>query len=130
ALSTDGPWWPLAPGRPCAGGGRGLPRAPLLFPAGGPPEPAAWLFDLSLHALGRAGGFEGLRLAHATAVAGILAAVWALARRTGVSAAGASVPVGAFAALSGYRLFQLRPAPASVARRVLPHHLLPARPAP
>ena len=114
-LQTDDAWWHLALGRAYASEGPWLSGDPLLHTAAAPPEPAAWLFDLSLHALGDLVGFPGLRVFHAALAAGILAAVWGLARRTGVSAAGASLATAAFAALSAYRLFQLRPELATIA---------------
>ncbi|MGH0030246.1 MAG: hypothetical protein ACQGVC_10675, partial [Myxococcota bacterium] len=94
AYAEHGPW---------------LAADPLLHTAERPPDPAAWLFDLALHAVERTGGFQALRALHGAFVAAILAAAWTLLRRMGASALWAAVGVELFAALSAYRLFQLRP---------------------
>jgi hypothetical protein len=108
-LQTDDAWWHLALGRAYASSGPWLASDPLLHTAVGPPEPSAWLADFCLHALGELGGFTALRLAHALLVAAILALAWSCLRRASGSRSAASLLAGAFAALSAYRLFQLRP---------------------
>ena len=129
-FQTDDAWWHLALGRAYASEGPWLASDPLLHTAVGAPDPAAWLFDVGLFALGKAVGFQGLRLLHAAVVAGILAAVWRLARRTGVSAAGASLATGVFVALSAYRLFQLRPELVTIAATLALYRCLLAEPRP
>ena len=85
----------------------------MLHTAQGPPAPAAWLFDLTLHHLHTATGFAGLRIAHvllALAVVGLAAALLRGTRSTApVVPSVAWLGLGAFVALSAYRLFQLRP---------------------
>ena len=106
---TDDAWWHLALGRAYAAVGPWLADDPLLFLAPGPAPPAAWLGDLGLHAIERSAGFYGLRAFHVALVAAIVAMTWSLLRRASGSPAAASLATTVFIALSGYRLFQLRP---------------------
>lgn len=108
-LVAEDTWWHLAIGAVYAGSGPWLAADPFLFTAAGPPAPAAWLFDVGLHAVERALGFTGLRALHALLAAAILAAAWCGLRRASGSRAFASLGAGLFAALAAYRLFQLRP---------------------
>jgi hypothetical protein len=57
----------------------------------------------------RVAGFAGLRVLHAGLVAAILAVAWRALRRASGSVAFASLGAAAFASLSAYRVFQLRP---------------------
>ncbi|MCP4039956.1 MAG: hypothetical protein GY733_23625 [bacterium] len=108
-LFAEDTWWHLSMGRAYASAGVWLEADPVLFTAEGPPAPAAWLSSLALHAVERAVGFQGLRVAHVAIVASILVLAWSLLRRVSASAAYASGATALFCALSGYRLFQLRP---------------------
>jgi hypothetical protein len=108
-LFTDDAWWHLSMGEAYAAHGPWLAADPTLHTAQGPPAPAAWLADLGLHGLERAFGFRGLRVAHALVVAAILGLAWSELRRASGSRLLASLGTGLFAALSAYRLFQLRP---------------------
>ncbi len=102
-------WWHLAMGRAYAAAGPWLDADPLLFTAQEIPAPASWLAGVLLHGLEAATGFQGLRVFHTALVATIL---WMAARallRTSGSIAFASLATAVFAALSAYRLFQLRP---------------------
>jgi len=108
-LFAEDTWWHLAMGRAYLAQGPWLEVDPLLFTAQGPPAPASWLAALFLHVVESWAGFHALRLLHVTLVAGILyAAARALLRASG-SLAFASAGTAMFAAMSGYRLFQLRP---------------------
>ncbi|MGH7337293.1 MAG: hypothetical protein ACREI7_06940, partial [Myxococcota bacterium] len=75
-LIAEDTWWHLAIGRVYAASGPWLDADPFLFTAAGPPAPAAWLFDVALHAVERSLGFTGLRALHALLAAAILAAAW------------------------------------------------------
>jgi hypothetical protein len=108
-LFAEDTWLHLALGRAYTENGPWLAADPLLHTAAGPPAPAAWLFDAAIHGLAQLVGFQGLRIAHAAAVAGILALAWLRLSRASGSPAFASLGTGVFAALSAYRLFQLRP---------------------
>jgi hypothetical protein len=114
-IFTDDLWWHLGLGRAFAEHGPWLAEDPLLFAAAGPPAPASWLADVALDGVARAGGFYALRALHVAIVAAILALVGAEFARTCRSRATASLGVLAFAALSAYRLAQLRPDLASIA---------------
>lgn len=129
-LQTDDLWWHLALGRAYASEGPWLASDPLLHTAEGPPTPAAWLADLGLFTLGEAAGLRALRAAHALLAAAILALAWSLLRRASGSPAAASLGTAAFAALSGYRLFQLRPELATILAALLLFRCLLEGPAP
>jgi hypothetical protein len=129
-LQTDDAWWHLALGRAYASAGPWLPADPLLHTATAAPEPTAWLFDLGLYAVGRVGGFHALRVAHALAIAGILALVWSLLHRASGSRNVASLGGACFAALAAYRLFQLRPELATIAATLLLYRCLLEEPKP
>lgn len=101
-----------------------LEADPTLHTASGPPAPAAWLFDVALHGVERMGGFQGLRVAHALAVIGILGLAWSALRRASGSTVYASLGTGLFAVLSAYRLFQLRPHLFTIAAALLLVRLL------
>ncbi len=108
-LVAEDTWLHLALGAAYAASGPWLAADPFLFTAAGPPAPAAWLADVALHGVARGLGLQALRLVHALLVAAILAAGWRLLRRASGSRAFASAGSALFAALSAYRLFQLRP---------------------
>jgi hypothetical protein len=108
-LIAEDTWWHLAIGRVYAASGPWLSADPFLHTAEGPPAPAAWLADVALHAIERAGGFTALRGFQALLVAAILAAAWHALRLASGSRALASLGTALFAALAAYRLFQLRP---------------------
>jgi len=109
-LATDDTWWHLAMGRLYAGGNLWPSEDPLLHTTVlRPPVPHEWLFQVALHGLHGAAGFQGLRGLHASAVAGIGIAAFALFRRAGGATAFAACATAVFACLSWFRLFQLRP---------------------
>ena len=108
-IFSDDFWWHLSMGEAYAAQGPWLAADPTLYTAEGPPAPAAWLADLGLQGLERAFGFTGLRVAHVLLVAAILGLAWSALRRAAGSAVWASLGTSLFAALSAYRLFQLRP---------------------
>lgn len=109
AFVTEGPW---------------LAADPHLFAAPGPPSPSSWLGSAAIFGIWSALGFTGLRIAHALIVAGILALAWRLVRRASTSASLASAAVVVFAALSTYRLIQLRPDLFTIAATLALHPLL------
>jgi hypothetical protein len=129
-VQTDDLWWHLALGRAYASQGPWLAADPLLHTATGPPLPAAWLADLFLYTTGRMFGFQGLRLLHASLVTAILALAWSLLRRASGSRSVASLLAAAFAALSAYRLDQLRPELATILATLLLYRLLLEAPRP
>ncbi len=108
-IFTDDLWWHLKLGEAYAAAGPWLPADPALFAAPGPPAPAAWLADTALYQLEQTFGFMGLRIAHVLFVAAILGLAWLSLRRASGSAWLASLGTIVFAAMSAYRLFQLRP---------------------
>ncbi len=111
-------------GRAYAAAGPWLDEDPFLFTAPGAPAPAAWLSDVALHGVARAGGLQGLRVAHALAAAAILAAAWCGLRRASGSRRFASLGTQLFAILAAYRLFQLRPHLFTILATLLLVHLL------
>ncbi len=123
-LFAEDTWLHLAMGEVYAARGPWLPEDPFLYTAQGPPAPAAWLSGLTLHAIERTAGFRGLRIAHVLVVAGILGVVWSALRRASGSPAFASLASALFAALSAYRLFQLRPDLVTVLATLLLFRLL------
>jgi len=129
-MQTEDAWWHLALGRAYASHGPWLDADPLLHTAAAPPAPAAWLADLALYGLARAGGLSSLRLAHAAVVAAILSAAWLALRRASGSRRAASLATAAFAALSAYRLYQLRPDLLTIGATLLLYRLLLAEPRP
>ena len=106
---TDDLWWHLALGEAYAKEGPWLAADPILFEAAGPPKPNAWLSDLLFYGVERGFGFTGLRLFHAVMVGLALALAWSIFRRASGAAWVGSVGMSAFALLSAYRFFQLRP---------------------
>ncbi len=94
AFATDGPW---------------LASDPYLFAAIDPPAPSSWLGSVAIYGAYLAGGFTGLRIAHALSVLLILVLVWQLLRRSGASSTRAAAGVAGFVVLATYRLVQLRP---------------------
>jgi hypothetical protein len=129
-LQTDDTWWHLALGRAYATEGPWLAEDPLLHTAAGPPAPAAWLSDLALFFVERAGGIRGLRVTHVLLVTGILALTWSLLRRASGSPAAASLGVGAFGVLTAYRLYQLRPHLVTILATLVLYRLLLEKDAP
>ncbi len=123
-IFSDDAWWHLALGAAYAQQGPWLAEDPLLFTATGPPPPLSWLADRLLHAVVASGGFQALRAAHVALVAAILALVWRAARDAGRSALAGSAAAAGFAALSAYRLVQLRPELASIAGALLLYRAL------
>jgi hypothetical protein len=108
-LATDDAWWHLAHGAAYTDHGPLLSEDPLLFTAPGPPAPASWLADVALHATLGAAGFAGLRALHVGLALAIVALAWRLLGRAAGSLQVATAACVCFVALSGYRLFQLRP---------------------
>ena len=108
-LATDDLWWHLSLGRLYATAGPWLDVDTRLHTALAPPRPNAWLFDLVLSQIAERGGLGALRAFHALTVGSILALVWLLLHRASRSAWLASSGAALFAALSAYRLLQLRP---------------------
>jgi tetratricopeptide (TPR) repeat protein len=123
-LFAEDTWWHLGMGEAYAAHGPWLAADPFLFTASGPPAPAAWASDVALHGVLRACGFSGLRVAHALAVAAILALAWSALRRASDSALFASLGAALFGSLCAYRLFQLRPHLVSIAAALLLFRLL------
>ena len=104
-LQTDDAWWHLALGEAYAvQGGPRLASDPLLHTAVSPPAPAAWLADLAL--------------------------AWSLLRRASASRRTASLLAGVFAALSAYRLYQLRPELATILLALVLYRLVLESPQP
>lgn len=95
-----------------------------------PPVPHEWLFQVGLHGLYAAAGFQGLRLLHASLVAGIGVAAFALFRRAAGGTALAACATAVFACLSWFRLVQLRPDLVSIAAALSLYALVlaPAQP--
>lgn len=102
-------WWHLAMGRAYAAAGPWLDADPLLFTPRGAPAPAAWLAGLGLHGVESLLGFHGLRVAHVLLVGAIFALALRALWRTSGSLLFACLGTAVFAAMSAYRLFQLRP---------------------
>jgi hypothetical protein len=114
-LATDDLWWHLALGEVYARQGPWVPEDPLYHTTQGQPTvPHEWLFQVAVHGLQRALGFQGLRVAHALAVAGIALSAFAIFRRAAAAAAPAALATSVLLVLSWYRLFQWRPDLASV----------------
>nr|AFD03224.1 hypothetical protein [uncultured bacterium W4-39b] len=109
-LATDDTWWHLKLGEVYAEQGPFVPEDPLLHTAPGQATvPHEWLFQILLHGVERAAGFVGLRVLHASLVAGILAAIFVTFRRATRSWALAASATVVWIVLSWYRLIQLRP---------------------
>ena len=108
-LFTEDTWWHLAMGSAYAEFGPWLKADPVLHTANGPAAPAAWLSQISVYYIERGFGFTGLRVTHASFVVGILALAWMGLARVSRSRIYASAGLIAFAILSSYRLFQMRP---------------------
>jgi len=108
-LFAEDVWWHLAMGEIHLAKGPWLAADPFLHTASAAPAPAAWLADIALYWVVQTGGFHGLRAFHVLLVGGILGVAWSLLRRVSGSAVFASLGTALFAALSAYRLFQLRP---------------------
>ncbi len=68
-----------------------------------------WLFGILLHACERVIGFQGIRVVHVLAVAGILVMSFSIFRRVAGGTTLAAAATTAFAILTWTRLFQLRP---------------------
>lgn len=127
-LATDDLWWHMKLGEVYAHLGPWIQEDPLYHTTHGQPTvPHEWLFQVAVHGLERALGFQGLRVVHVLTVAGI--ALWTL--RVFRSAAGAFAPAAlatlVFLELSWFRLFQFRPDLVSVLALLALHELLLAR---
>lgn len=107
-LVTDDLWWSLSLGEAFLDRGPWLADDPLLFDALGAPDPAAWLFDVLLYAVGASAGFQGLRALHVGLVAIALLAGWRLLRGAGLDRSLAILALQIFVALAAFRLCQLR----------------------
>lgn len=127
-IFTDDAWWHLALGAAYAEQGPWLAQDPLLFTAASAPPPASWLSDLLLHEICRVGGFQALRWAHVASIVAILVLVWRAAREAGRSALAANAVAAVFAAISAYRLVQLRPDLLTIFAALLLHRTLIASP--
>ncbi len=109
-LETDDFWWHLALGRNYAQLGPWLGSDPLLHTTLSPPAPASWLFDVALHGVWTAAGFQGLRALHVGLVLGITVLVaWLAWRESRSDLPLTALATACFLALSWYRLIQLRP---------------------
>jgi hypothetical protein len=114
-LVTDDLWWHLAIGEVYAQQGPWPDGDPLLHTAhADAPVQHEWLFGVAVHAVQRASGFFGLRVAHGLLVAGILALAFRLCRREGGSLLAGCFGASVFVVLAWWRLFQLRPDLASI----------------
>jgi hypothetical protein len=102
-------WWHLAMGRAYAALGPWLEADPLLFTAREAPAPAAWLSGLLLHLTRSWTGFIGLRVLHVALVVAMFVVAFRALHRVSGSIEFASGATALFAAMSAYRLFQLRP---------------------
>jgi hypothetical protein len=127
-LATDDLWWHMKLGEVYARQGPWIPEDPLYHTTHGQPTvPHEWLFQVAVHGLERALGFQGLRVVHVLSVAGI--ALWAL--RIFRCAAGAFAPAAlatlVFLELSWFRLFQFRPDLVSVLALLALYELLLGR---
>ena len=70
-IATDDAWWHLAFGEMFLAEGLWPVADPMLHTSGErAPIQHEWLFQVALHGLERATGFQGLRVAHVLAVAG------------------------------------------------------------
>ncbi|HEX5065936.1 MAG TPA: hypothetical protein VFY49_07470 [Myxococcota bacterium] len=130
-LATDDTWWHLAMGALYASGNLWPTEDPLLHTTVlRPPVPHEWLFQVGLHALHVAAGFQGLRVLHGALAAGILAGAFALFRRASRDVAAAALATAVFACLAWFRLIQLRPDLVSVAAALVLYALVlaPERP--
>ena len=121
-------WIHLALGEVFSAQGPLLASDPHLFAAPGPPSPSSWLGSVAIWKIFEWSGFVGLRAAHAAGVAGILLLAHGLLRRAGARPALASAGLVAFAALSTYRLVQLRPDLFTIGAVLLLHPLILAAP--
>jgi hypothetical protein len=108
-VATDDIWWHLALGERYAAQGLHLDADPLLHTAERPPSPAAWLFDLALHGIERAFGFQGLRIFHVSLGVAILALAHSLFRRESGSRQLACLATGLLVCVAWYRFMQFRP---------------------
>jgi len=130
-LATDDTWWHLAMGRLYATGDLWPAQDPLLHTAvSRQPVPHEWLFQIALHGLHAAAGFQGLRLLHGSLVAGILVAAFASFRRASANTAFAACATAVFASLCWFRLVQLRPDLVSIAAALSLYALVLAPPRP
>ncbi|MEE2672604.1 MAG: hypothetical protein VX466_02340 [Myxococcota bacterium] len=123
-IFTDDLWWHLALGEAHASSGAWLSEDPLLYTAAGPPSTAAWLSEVFLFEVFQWTGFAGLRILHVLTVAVILALAWSILRRASGSPVVASLLGMVFAALSAYRLVQLRPHLVSILAALILYRLL------
>ncbi len=108
-LFAEDSWWHLAMGRAYAASGPWLEADPLLFTAREAPAPAAWLSGLLLYLVEKSTGFHGLRVVHVALVVAMFVAAFRALHRVSRSIEFASAATALFAAMSAYRLFQLRP---------------------
>ena len=109
-IVTDDLWFHLGAGRAYASEGPWPARDPLLHTAlPDAPVQHEWLFGVGVYAVERAFGLHGLRVLHLFAVLGLLGGAAALFRRAAPSAVWALGAAAVYAALSWWRLAQLRP---------------------
>ncbi len=108
-VATDDAWWHLAHGLAFARDGPWLDADPLLFTAVRPASTSSWLADVAMAQILARGGFAGLRVAHVACAASVLALAALLLRRESGSGRVMALALSAFATLSAYRIFQLRP---------------------
>lgn len=129
-LRTADAWLHLELGEAYVEQGPWLDADPILYTATGPPVATAWLFDVALHALHDAAGFQGLRVGHVVCVLATIALAGALLRRASGSAVVASLGASLFIALAGFRFLQLRPHLVSIAFALILYRLLLESPGP
>ncbi len=130
-LATDDTWWHLALGDLYLREGLWPDSDPMLHTTSGrEPVQHEWLFQVGLHSLETIAGFHGLRVVHALAVAGILIAAFRLLAGAGRSLPAAALAALLFAAVSWFRLIQLRPELFSLPAILALYALLLAEPRP
>jgi hypothetical protein len=118
-------WWHLKLGEIYWAEGPWLESDPFVYTSQGrAPDPHAWLFGVALYAIESAAGLQGVRIAHALAVAGILWLAYTSFRRESGSSIAVCFATCVFVGLSWWRLIQLRPDLVSILAVLLLHRLL------
>ena len=130
-LATDDLWWHLKLGEVYASQGPWVDEDPLYHTTQDQPTvPHEWLYQAGLHWLQRALGFQGLRVIHVLAVAGLGFWAFRIFRRAAGGLAPACLASIVFLELSWFRLFQFRPDLVSIAALLALHDLLLGRDGP
>jgi hypothetical protein len=108
-LATSDLWWHLKMGEVYLVEGLWPAADPMLHTAHErAPVQHEWLFSVATHGIDGVAGFGGLRLAHALAVAMLLAFAYAVFRREGAAAELTILATLSFGVLAWFRLMQLR----------------------